>query len=109
MIVQCDRGFPNTPAVRIPLQEPFFTLCDPELFDDFIRFHWYAKKSAGRYYACRKVTTETKVFFIRMHRVIAATPVDMVCHHINGNTLDNRRANLLNMTEFEHAKMFSYR
>lgn len=109
MLVQCQRGFPDTPSARIPLQNGMFALVDPEWFDYLIQFPWYAKKSNTQYYACRKVTEHGSTYFIRMHRVVADTPVDLVCHHINRKTLDNRRANLQNMSDFEHRKLYSYR
>lgn len=109
MLVETDPGFPDTPAVRIPLQNGMATLVDPDWFDYLIQFHWYAKKSRGKYYACRKVTAGGKVYFIRMHRVVAATIPAEIPHHINGNSLDNRSANLQNMSFFEHAKYYSYR
>lgn len=109
MLVQTEPGFPDTPAVQILLQRPFFVLVDPGWFDRLIWLPWYAKKSRGKYYACRKVTENGHTYFIRMHRVIADTPIDLVCHHINRNSLDNRRANLQNMSWFEHAKCHSYR
>lgn len=109
MLVQTQPGFPNTPIARIPLQNGLFALVDPDWFDRLNRYHWYAKKSFGCLYACRKVTNKGHVFFIRMHRVVANTPDNLVCHHINGNSLDNRRANLKNMTQFEHAKYYSWR
>lgn len=109
MLVQTNPRFPDTPAARIPLQNGMYTLVDPCWVDYLIWFPWYAKKSNSQYYACRKVTMNGSTYFIRMHRVIASTPVELVCHHINRNSLDNRRLNLRNMSWFEHAKYFSYR
>jgi len=86
-----------------------YALVDPDWFDFLIQSNWYAKKSNSQYYACRKVTINGSTFFIRMHRIVASTPIDLVCHHINGNSLDNRRANLQNMSWDEHAKYYSYR
>lgn len=37
-----------------------------------------------------------------MHRQIAHTPRGQVCHHLNGISLDNREANLLNCTPAQH-------
>lgn len=109
MLVQTDPLFPSTPSARIPLQNGLYALVDPDWFDVLIQFHWYAKKSFHCWYACRKVTDGKRVWFIRMHRLIADTPPGLVCHHVNRNPLDNRRMNLQNMSEFEHAKYYSYR
>jgi len=109
MLVQSDQRFPDTPSAWVPLGKGLFALVDPGWYDYLLQFNWYAKKSAGRYYACRKVTKKGKVSFVRMHRFIAATPPDQLCHHINGNTLDNRSANLRNMSNYEHSKLYSYR
>lgn len=109
MLVKTDPDYPATPAARIPLQNGMYALVDPEWFDYLVQFHWYAKKSGYCWYACRKVTDGKRVWFIRMHRLIANTPDDLICHHINRKSLDNRRANLQNMSWFEHAKYYSYR
>lgn len=108
MLVKTQPGFPDTPIARIPLQNGMATLFNPEWSPILLQFHWYAKKSRGRYYACSKVVTNGKVHFLRMHRIVAHTPKGMIPHHINGNSLDNRSANLQNMTRWEHAKYYSY-
>lgn len=109
MLVQTQPEFPDTPFVEMPLQKGMRTIVDPDWFDYLNRFHWYAKKSRGKYYACRKVKAGDKIYFIRMHRVVASTIPSEIPHHINGNSLDNRSANLQNMTYYEHAKYYSYR
>lgn len=109
MLVKTNVRFPYTPIARIPLQHGMVAFCDPDWFDFLNQFHWYAKKSRGLYYACRKVTADGRVYFVRMHRVVAATIPAEIPHHINGNSLDNRSANLQNMTWYEHAKYYSYR
>lgn len=75
---------------------------DTEDLDFLSQWKWFAKKSSSRWYATRKWITETKVHFERMHRVLAKTPPHLVCHHINGNSLDNRKCNLQNLTRGEH-------
>ncbi len=108
MLVKCQPGFPYTPIARIPLQRDFVAFCDPKWLYSLCSVHWYAKKSRGLYYACAKVKVDGKVKFLRMHRIVAHTPAGMIPHHLNGNSLDNREENLLNVTEFEHQKYFSY-
>lgn len=108
MLVQTQPGFPDTPIAQIPLQNGMVTLFDPKWSPIFLKLHWYAKKSRGRYYACSKVKCCGGVSFIRMHRAVARCPPGMIPHHINGNSLDNRSANLQNMTRYEHAKYYSY-
>lgn len=109
MMVKIDKPYPNTPSARIPLQRGMVALVDPEWYDYLTRFHWYMKKSFHCWYVCRKMKQYGKIIFIRMHRVVADTPTDQVCHHINGDTLDNRRANLQNISYFDHAKLYSWR
>ena len=45
---------------------------------------------------------------IFMHRQITHCPNDKVVHHINHDGLDNRKANLLNMTTDQHKKIHSF-
>jgi len=109
MIVQTPTNWPNTPIKTIQLQHGFFCIVDPELYDLLSSYRWYAKKSFHCFYPCRKIIVSGKQKIVRMHRIIAETPPDMVCHHINGNTFDERRLNLQNISEYEHAKYYSYR
>lgn len=39
---------------------------------------------------------------VLMHRLIAQTPSNLVCDHINGDPFDNRRANLRNITQSQN-------
>jgi hypothetical protein len=109
MLVQSEKDFPQTPFREIELRTDQVILVDPDLYDELSQFHWFLKRSACRSYVCRCVTIDGKKHFIRMHRLIAETPDDMVCHHINGNPLDNRRANLQNLYWYDHTKMHSWR
>lgn len=77
-------------------------IVDAELFDDLNKYHWQARKSFSRWYAMRKVVSNGREFWIRMHRQIMNTPRDQITHHKNRNTMDNRRANLVNMTQRDH-------
>ena len=108
MLVKTEPGFPHTPIAKIPLQNGMFAFCDPKWLYAFSFVHWYAKKSRGVWYVCTKVSFEGKIRFRRMHRIVAHTPDGYVPHHLNGNSLDNREKNLLNITDFVHRKYFSY-
>lgn len=109
MLVQENKNYPETPFREIPLYTDQIVLVDPDLYDELNLYHWYLKRSFCRSYVVRSETFDGKKHFIRMHRQVAGTPNNMVCHHINGNNLDNRRANLQNMTWYDHTKLHSYR
>lgn len=109
MLVQGDKSYPETPFREIPLKTDQVILVDPDLYNVLNEYHWFLKRSFCRSYIVRTFVVDGKKKFLRMHRLIANTPDDMVCHHINGNTLDNRRANLQNMTWYDHTKQHSYR
>jgi len=108
MLVRTKPNFPYTPIAEISLQRGFVAFCDPKWLATLNTRHWHAKKSRGLWYACSKIVQNGKVRFLRMHRIVAHTPEGMIAHHLNGNSLDNREDNLLNVTEFEHQKYFSY-
>lgn len=63
-------------------------------------FRWYA-------YSYRKVNGDKSG--IAMHRLIANTPPNETTHHLNKNSLDNRQANLLNMTFRDHKQLHGIR
>lgn len=55
----------------------------------------WSSSSSGRYnYARRGEKRGDRIVTIRMHRAIMQPPDDMQVDHANGDTLDNRRANL---------------
>ena len=109
MLVKSKVNFPQTPFKLISLTNGLKCKVDPDRFPDLDRVHWRAVKSFSKIYACHAYRQAGKIKVIRMHRLVAGTPPGQVCHHINGDTLDNRRINLRNMTLFDHTKMHSYR
>lgn len=109
MLVGIDKNYPSTPARYIRLSDGLMTTVDADLYDELNKYHWFAKKSFHRMYAVLTTHVDGKKVFIRMHRIVAKTPDDQVCHHINKNPLDNRRANLQNMSWYDHTKLHSWR
>ena len=72
---------------------------------DWIRLNkytWFVKISGTCRYVVRKVTSKNSVYFVRMHRQIMHTPADQVCHHMTGNSLDDRRRYLENTSAQVH-------
>jgi hypothetical protein len=81
---------------RIALSQGKFAIVDPDDYERLSKFSWYAAKGNTTFYAIRakwcKITNTRRD--IRMHRVIIEVPDRYYVDHINGNGLDNRKANL---------------
>ncbi len=81
---------------EILLTQGKFTIVDDEDYEHLSQWKWCYSKIKGRKegYALRHESKKT----IYMHRLILDPPEDMYTDHINGNRLDNRRANLRSCT-----------
>ena len=71
------------------------TKVDDEDYEYLAQFRWYVD-NAG--YVRRKTTYKRMVYEHFMHKVINETPEGLRCKHLNGDTLDNRKVNLKNMS-----------
>ncbi len=82
-------------SIRIPLTRGFETIID-EWDQELVSAHkWFARCSdIGRYYACRSVRVDGKTKSLYLHRFLLGLAGGQHADHINGDTLDNRRANL---------------
>jgi hypothetical protein len=69
---------------------------------------WHVKVSGGIKYAVRDTSPAERLAGapnrLSLHRLILDVPVGMVSDHVNGNGLDNRRANLRVATSGENAR-----
>lgn len=82
---------------KIPLTHGYFTLVDDEDFEFLSQWKWFAQKMAHTIYAARKPWVSggrgksTKIF---MHRIILNTPTHMQTDHMDGDGLNNQKANI---------------
>jgi hypothetical protein len=105
MLIRQTISVSDSALARVPLGKGFFAIVDPEDFVWLNKYRWFARRSKCRWYAQRKFVRDGKVCVVRMHRQIMNCPRDMQVHHHNGNTLDNRKSNLLIMEPSEHAAL----
>jgi len=85
---------------RIKLTRGKFTLVDDNDFKYLNKWKWYC---SSRGYAMRDIKAEgEKRMAILMHRLITNAPTGTVIDHINGDKLDNRRNNLMVVTQHEN-------
>jgi hypothetical protein len=77
----------------IPLSRGMETVVDAEDFERFGDLRWYAH-SSGKFYARRTLQVHRRKFHVLLHRLILDAPDGLFVDHINGDSLDNRRANL---------------
>lgn len=80
-------------------------LVDDSDFEWLSRLRWYPSEGNSGVYAVAWHFSEEAEKHIapRMHRMILDAPSDSDVDHINGNTLDNRRANLRLATNSQNA------
>ncbi len=73
---------------RIPLTRGKYAIVDPKDYEWLVKYKWHANgRQGGILYAVNQKRQ-------RMHRLIMNAPKEKLVDHINGNGLDNRRANL---------------
>jgi len=83
----------------IPLSRGLVALVDDEDLFLVAGKKWHV---SSRGYACRHEGRRPTREYVRMHRLILGTPNGVSVDHINGDRLDNRRANLRIATQFQN-------
>jgi len=86
---------------EISLTQGKVTLVDDEDHQWLNRWKWYAHNSHGHWYAESRVNFTRQILL--MHRLILGAKHGEDCDHINGDGLDNRRANLRICTPSQNA------
>lgn len=96
----------------LPLTQGQCAIIDEEDLDRLSPFCWRAKRHIfyanhegrePRFYAAAHMYKDNRRTTVNMHRFIMKTPEGLVTDHINGNTLDNRKANLRIATKSQNA------
>jgi hypothetical protein len=80
---------------RIYLGEGEWTIVDPKEYYLLGNFKWYLSGNGKKFYAIRNIKTgprQTKI--VTLHREIMKAAKGILVDHKDGNSLDNRRANL---------------
>jgi len=81
---------------HVPLTKGYETIIDAADVPLIERWRWKAGESQAPQlvYACRSVRDGKASREQSLHRLLMGNPAGLLVDHINGNTLDNRRANL---------------
>jgi len=88
---------------RIYLSEDAWTILDWQDYYRFGRFKWEITGNDNKFYAVRSVRVgSSRTTTVRLHRLIMNAPQNLVVDHINGDSLDNRRANLRLATQTQN-------
>lgn len=82
----------------VPLTRGYEAVIDAADVELVSAFNWQAFVGSHTIYAQRTDQSGGKRKTVRMHRVISCASSDLEVDHINGNGLDNRRANLRSAT-----------
>lgn len=96
-------------STTVELTQGKVAITDKVLPANFFDFVWVAVRWNFRWYAYSWRMKDGTRSRIAMHRLIAETPPGEIPHHLNKNSLDNRRANLLNMTNRDHKQLHGIR
>lgn len=91
---------------QIKLTQGKFALVDAADFNWLNSFKWHAHKTRNNFYVARRDPDFVIPKLIFMHRMILGLQRgnSKVAHHINHNTLDNRRCNLKKCTHSENLR-----
>ena len=92
--------------VEVPLTQGRVALIDPDDAARVLAFKWCAQRTSKgqRYYAVASIGARVRRERIHMHRLVANAPDGWEVDHINGDGLDDRKANLRIATRAENCR-----
>ncbi|MDI9407802.1 MAG: HNH endonuclease [Candidatus Pacebacteria bacterium] len=67
-------------------------------------WNWHTANSRNMVYAVRREYSGMTSVFVKMHVLIGSPPDGFLVDHINGNGIDNRRANLRHATRAQNSR-----
>lgn len=88
-------------AIEVPLSQGRVALIDDADAELVLGHRWYMQSHHGNRYAMRRVRNGGQRAVQPLHRLLTGWPL---VDHINGNGLDNRRANLREATHAENMR-----
>lgn len=91
-------------SILVPLTQGRAALIDECDAGRVLPLRWFAARARDAFYAHRADYASGKHVTVRMHRFILEAPPGVFVDHINGDTLDNRRANLRLCSASENAR-----
>lgn len=89
---------------QISLTQGKIATIDTEDFQRVSKFKWYFNENAGGYAARNVIDAEGKRTIQLLHRFVNNTPQGLLTDHINGDRLDNRKANLRTCTASQNQR-----
>ena len=95
----------SSEIAQIPLNKGLFATVDATDFYELSKFHWTTRRSHSNIYAIRKYKHLGLSITVFMHRELLHALPGSEVHHINRNTLDNRRSNLELMSPSRHREL----
>jgi len=92
----------NDDAREIYLGQGKWAVVDAASYPSLLKYAWRVEKKKRSWYAYTVIKGHKRTFKLYMHRLVASTPANMITHHKNRISLDNRRRNLQNMLRSDH-------